>query len=947
MKGFKLFFAVSLGLLAFRATGATDMDDTVRAAVRRDATNSTTNVRQKTVSPGQNTTVRGNTGRGTSTSMAGREKTTSSQSARTTSSNRTTQTRATAPVRTTVGRGVSERGTTTASQKITRNAIVVPGAERASMQSSGGNATRGIIRTTTTTPTGRSATTKTAIRRSRAATIESGAIMANYARCREVYNQCMDEFCANKDSQLKRCACSSRVNEFDGVKKQLAQVEDKMLDFNQRLLTVNMDAEDVQAMLTATEGENAFYSTEDKTKSKQMLEDISKKLNKAFDSSDDSLGLGAISLSLNSDSAFDTIDSFMGASTATKNGTALYNAALPVCREMAMEVCSDDEFEIAQSGYQMQIEQDCNTVAKAYQTQTDQARTRVFESSALLDISRLDTYQKRNSDDILTCKKKMLDMLTDTTICGADMGKCLDMSGKYIDPTTGEAFLSENLSELSNLITRPSAGEKWTTVSNNSTFVTFLNKKKSLLEPATENCQDIADTVWSEFLEDALAKIKLAQDAKMEEIRQACTTLTTQCLTNAADSITNFDARALSVFGVSADVTANNMCTKVKDSCSALLDDTNWGTGMSNIATNKTFETILSSCTQVGRNCIIQSCRSISSNFGLCQNIQTSPNRHSILLRISCWNEVLSCVASAGNETINIMELQGVDNFYNELYSQSQSTPFDICQTECSGNGMNEFCAECRIAERIWGNCQYNPASMPTENRIIAPKDGYETLMSWFATNTGTQDSAKSCVPSRCTGHIAYNNDDEPVCITGDDDRITTGDNRYCPTPNTIMTINENTTNCCFNNNSSASNNDNFLGATNDNTNTGACCATGRTDDGICLPSEVNEFNRIITNEQNGNPQLVCVGAANLTGTSTNAVVNYPNGNTVNCNGTLVIINDNLYGLPDSHTDSPVPNATAYTPINYYYTENNPNNRTTLTAPDTNIQSWFIDYTQP
>ena len=936
MKGFKLFFAVSLGLLAFRATGATDMDDTVRAAVRRDATNSTTNVRQKTVSPGQNATVRGNTGRGTSTSMAGREKTTSSQSARTTSSNRTTQTRATAPVRTTVGRGVSERGTT-ASQKTTRNAIVVPGAERASMQSSGGTATRGIIRTTTTTPTGRSATTKTAIRRSRAATIESGAIMANYARCREVYNQCMDEFCANKDSQLKRCACSSRVNEFDGVKKQLAQVEDKMLDFNQRLLTVNMDAEDVQAMLTATEGENAFYSTEDKTKSKQMLEDISKKLNKAFDSSDDSLGLGAISLSLNSDSAFDTIDSFMGASTATKNGTALYNAALPVCREMAMEVCSDDEFEIAQSGYQMQIEQDCTTVAKAYQTQTDQARTRVFESSALLDISRLDTYQKRNSDDILTCKKKMLDMLTDTTICGADMGKCLDMSGKYIDPTTGEAFLSENLSELSNLITRPSAGEKWTTVSNNSTFVTFLNKKKSLLEPATENCQDIADTVWSEFLEDALAKIKLAQDAKMEEIRQACTTLTTQCLTNAADSITNFDARALSVFGVSADVTANNMCTKVKNSCSALLDDTNWGTGMSNIATNKTFETILSSCTQVGRNCIIQSCRSISSNFGLCQNIQTSPNRHSILLRISCWNEVLSCVASAGDETVNIMELQGVDNFYNELYSQSQSTLFDICQTECGGNAMDEFCAECRIAERIWGNCQYNPASMPTENRIIAPKDGYETLMSWFATNTGTQDSAKSCVPSRCTGHIAYNSNDEPVCITGDDGRITNGDNRYCPTPNTIMTIYENTTNCCFSNNSNASN---FLGSSG---STSACCATGNTNNGICLPSDVSVSNNII--QQGNTPRLVCIGDDNLTGASNTN--DYPNGNTVNCNGTIVIINNNLYGLPDNYATDSTVSATAYTPINYYYNGQNPNDRTTLTAPDTNIQSWFIDYTQP
>ena len=78
----------------------------------------------------------------------------------------------------------------------------------------------------------------------------------------------MDEFCANKDSQLKRCACSSRINEFNSTKQNLANVEDKLLDFSQRLLTVNMDKEDALAMNQATAGELAF-AAEDTSESKK------------------------------------------------------------------------------------------------------------------------------------------------------------------------------------------------------------------------------------------------------------------------------------------------------------------------------------------------------------------------------------------------------------------------------------------------------------------------------------------------------------------------------------------------------------------------------------------------------------------------------------------------------------------------------------------------------
>ena len=119
---------------------------------------------------------------------------------------------------------------------------------------------------------------------------------------------------------------------------------------------------------------------------------------------------------------------------------------------MAMEICTSEDLALAESGYQMSIAQDCNTVAKSYESQNEQARAKILESSALLDMSRLDIHQKRNADDILTCKKKMLDMLTDRSVCGEKMSKCLDITGQYIDPTTGEAFLSTKLASHSQSI---------------------------------------------------------------------------------------------------------------------------------------------------------------------------------------------------------------------------------------------------------------------------------------------------------------------------------------------------------------------------------------------------------------------------------------------------------------------------------------------------------------
>ena len=945
MKNLKSLFGVCLGVLTFCGAHAVDYDEIARAASRTNATN----VSSAAPTRGANTIIQSQK---SNTATNSRSNATNVRSAIPTPEPRNATknvAQRTAP-NNVAPRTTATSRTATPSVTARTNSRVATTARTATKSRSGATNAR----------TARGTTTARAARNiSRVATVgESGALVTNYTRCREIYYECMDEFCANKDANLRRCACSARANEFENVKKNMSKFEDKMLDFNQRLLLVNLDAEDVNAINTATEGEDAFYATTDKTKSKKALDEIAKKLNTTF--GDDSTGtsLAPISLSLNIDSAFDTVDSFMGSDTTAKSGTALYNAAIPICRETAMEVCTEDELSLAISGYLMLMEQDCNTVQRAYQAQVDAARTKVFESGALLDMSRLDAYQTRNSDDILTCKRKMMEMLTNTTVCGANMEKCLDMTGKYIDPTTGTAFLTTNLADLGSLITRPDATQSWTSANGAGKFIIYLNNKKHFLAPAMENCQDIADTVWDAFIEDALAQIKLAQDAKLEQIRQACTTLTSECLTSAHDSISEFDARALSVFGVAENRTVNAMCSDVRNSCTALMNatgDGNWETGVSEIATAQTYDSIITSCTQVGRNCIIQSCRSISGNFGLCNDIDLSPNRHAILERTACWNEVLNCVAAAGDDAIlAIMASLGkapTDNFYRELYDNA-SPVFDICGGSDTPNGPcgNDApdataCATCRIAESIWGNCETAPYDTITDtsgthNKILYKlTDANATLLSWFAKNTNTLGKDRSCVNTRCTSDTYYPGaDGVSVCVPDGTANITT-DGLYCPIPENQMTITSSITNCCFSGSSYWH---------HDFISPNACCETGNVRDDICMPANVTQKKLLA---ENSNKKIICIGADTFPdGDYDPERPEFPKGNQVRCNGTFILIDDNKYTEPEGKDNAGIGgSAVYYKPKMIYY--NTPSgqqtahdNSTMQTATPGTHNAWYIRY---
>lgn len=816
MKRIILFFTVCLGLSVSQTTFADSATDVARAAKRT-----------------QSTTV--STKASTNRSLASGTKSETSQQKNARTATKTNQAKV---VNRTLTTPITNSRTSTKSV-----VLRTPAPANASR-----TATQRKVNTTQTTNTRSVVSNQTAVRAAtKPLNIEKMENIKNadYSRCKTVYNECMDEFCANKDANLRRCACSSRIHEFDSIKKQLDKAEDKMLEFNQRLLTVSMDKKDAAAINVATDGETAF-NIKDRSDSEKTLQ----KITKALDSSSNSkVGneISALSWDLDLDSAWDDVDALGGIATTSKNGLDLYNAARPICVEMAKEVCTDDELKIAQDGYKLIIQQDCNTVEKSYATLHNKVIEKVHESSALLDMSRLNIYQERNSDDTLTCKKKILEQLSNTSVCGENLYKCLDMTGEYIDPSNGKAFLSENLSNLANLLQEPTGDEKWSTLSQNEKFVNFLKSKKKFLEPAIKQCQDIADTIWKEFLDDALSQIKLAQKAKLEEIRQSCTKLVAECKTNALTDLSEFDSRALSVFSVIADKTVNEMCSNVQNSCVKLMnvDDfyNSWSTGVSGISTDITYQSIIDTCTQIGRDCIIQKCNGTSGNFALCTNT-TSSNRIAILKRDACWNEVLKCVQGADNLN-NMNSLPIITNrinYYNSLYAPS--TPYHQCDANdpgCEDVLPPTLCADddiaCLIAEQIWGNCETrNDSALITtdasfantlnstgvnailSNKILIPNNG-STLLSWFATNTNTDTQNDSCSTYGCP--VNYERDINRTCQLLYSANNATSDCGIPTRQSQIINVTQTITNFC---NSNVR--DSF----------GNCCASDLKNNGICVP---------------------------------------------------------------------------------------------------------------
>ena len=461
--------------------------------------------------------------------------------------------------------------------------------------------TRSVVNTPTRktqTNTSRAATTQTQTATSETRT---GAI---YETCKSAFFTCMDQFCALKNDDYRRCSCSNRVNDMDKQRDVLNDAGEQLTVFTENLDVVGLTAAQAKAMKTASEGENAL--AKDTSASKALLQAIMNSI-----SGGDTKVSGKYS-DLNTINMSYDLTTIFGADAnqvvASYNGQELYSAVYSRCRHAVAEDCNNASLQRAVNAYLMAIEQDCNTVQTAIDDKKAQMKSAIREGSAMLDLARVENRKKHNSDDITTCINNVESAILSEEVCGANYHKCLD-NGEFIDISTGAPIIGVvKFYELGKLLTFTpgveAANQRLSKRSNNRTFVlNFEKRTKKFAEPALDKCVEIADEVWSEYLDKAMLAIYYAQQAKVSEIKQGCFDFVSNCYEDSDASITaamsELIGSGLTILQPDKIALTTQMCTDYVESCNNMFD----GKIIEEYVNMRQDEDIITACRAVVKQC--------------------------------------------------------------------------------------------------------------------------------------------------------------------------------------------------------------------------------------------------------------------------------------------------------------------------------------------------------
>lgn len=402
---------------------------------------------------------------------------------------------------------------------------------------------------------------------------------AAYEQCKTAFFTCMDQFCQLKNDSYRRCSCSDRIYDFQDITETYKKASEQLTEFSENLDVVGMTREQAIAMKTASEGEDAL--TEDKTASKQLLQAIMNSIK----GGDTTVGgkyqnLNSIDLSADFSNAFGMEDS--GQIIASYNGTTLYKAVYPKCRNAVQQDCNSASLQRAVNAYLMAIEQDCNTVESALKKQQKTLKADTHQSSAMLDLARVENRRKNNADDVATCLTNVEKAIQSEEVCGSGYHKCLDY-GQFIDVTTGAPLTGiSNFYELGELLTFKTGtdlkDQKLSSIQNNRTFVQFFeNKTKKFAEESLNKCTEKADFVWQQYLDRALLDIYYAQQDKVKTIKQSCLDLVAKCYDNqntaVATAIANLTGDSSILIKPATISLTTKMCNNYIESCNGMFNN--------------------------------------------------------------------------------------------------------------------------------------------------------------------------------------------------------------------------------------------------------------------------------------------------------------------------------------------------------------------------------------
>ena len=275
--------------------------------------------------------------------------------------------------------------------------------------------------------------------------------------CQEQYNECMDQFCAVIDNNQKRCSCSANLSKYKKVEDAVNEANAKLNEVAQNIRYIGLSADEIRAIMNATEAEQELSGSTDTTENRNMLEQIEKMIKDpttitaSYTSGDFGLDMD---LDFSSDVDIFNLD-FLNTNTSSLSnlrGAELYNAAKNRCKTV-LNQCKKAGSTIQQvsGNYDLAIDKDCIAYEKGLEKLNETLVSNVRSAERMLQKARLAVLQNKNQYDAKGCIGALETCMTDEMVCGADYAKCVDPTKRYIDEN-GKVVLGQNISKITDFM---------------------------------------------------------------------------------------------------------------------------------------------------------------------------------------------------------------------------------------------------------------------------------------------------------------------------------------------------------------------------------------------------------------------------------------------------------------------------------------------------------------
>lgn len=407
--------------------------------------------------------------------------------------------------------------------------------------------------------------------------------------CQEQYNDCMDQFCAVIDANQKRCSCSSNLSRYTKVETAVKEANTQLNEVAQRIRYVGLSADEIRAIMTATEAEEALAGQTDTTETRNMLQEIEDMIKDPVSSTSYSADTYS-GLDLDLDFSSDTADifnlDFLSTNTSSSfsnlRGSELYSAAKKRCNTV-LNQCKEAGATSQQitANYDLAIDKDCIAYEQGLTKMNETLVSNVRSANRMLQKARLAVLQNKNQYDAKGCIAALDTCMTDEMVCGADYTKCLDPTKRYIDEN-GNVVLGQNITKitsfmedydnstidtaflqtsynLTNISTDTCAGAN----NNGSCVVNYLLKKigtrqkvtdEGLCRAVLDKCQQYTyDTnnnykafndVVLNYIQRALVNIRSAQQSIISDYASSCMVDVAQCYNQQVTQVNTWSSAA-------------------------------------------------------------------------------------------------------------------------------------------------------------------------------------------------------------------------------------------------------------------------------------------------------------------------------------------------------------------------------------------------------------------